>query len=162
MSVIDFQAPTEKTHSSRFCHGMTIVMTKTTHRSAWHIVLSHAARDVIHSDTHAQSGKSDAIMFEICTRLITINHALQAAAGPFDIAFSYFISTTNSSVAIGSLAPGRYTENPESIILPSATNIINIFMEIAWWIRDGSQVNTGSGKGLVPPVNKPLPDPKLG
>ena len=63
---------------------------------------------------------------------------------------------------INSLAPGRYGNNFKSMIfkhIVSKNNLCTRCENIKEsWYRE---VNIGSGNGLLPPGNKPLPAPML-
>ena len=63
---------------------------------------------------------------------------------------------------INSLAPGGfdYSLKLVNFKLMSTINILSVFCEIAT-TSHWSLINTGSGNGLVPSGNKPLPEPML-
>ena len=64
---------------------------------------------------------------------------------------------------INSLAPGGfdYSIKLVNFKLTSTINILSIFHEIAITTPHWSFINIGSGNGLVPSGNKPLPEPML-
>ena len=73
----------------------------------------------------------------------------------------------SADTAINSLAPGRSESDSKNVIF-NLVLLIGIFRSshdnvLRWMPQDltDDQVNIGSGNGLVPSGNKPLPEPVL-